>query len=275
MVRGRRGRRPDNRGMSTAVQWAKLVKVDVRYFAMIREIVGTPAQRRQLAAGATAGDLFDALVREYPRLERLRPITMLMVNQAYVEREHVLADGDEVALIPPVSGGEGRRFRIQAEPLDPRATEALVAHGGAGAIVTFIGTVRDHGRGKPVVRLDYESYAPAAERMLAQIGDEISQRWGISDVAIAHRTGSLAIGEISVVISVASAHRDAAFEASRYAIERIKEIVPIWKKEHYADGVAWLGSEHEYQVEIGRLSATDGYPAAGGTSSLDIVDRKL
>jgi molybdopterin synthase catalytic subunit len=127
--------------------------------------------------------------------------------------------------------------------------------------------VRDHGRGRPVVRLDYEAYAPAAERMLAQIGEEIRERWGIETVAIAHRVGSLAIGETSVVISVASAHRDAAFAASRYAIERIKEIVPIWKKEHYADGAAWIGSEHDYQVESGRLPAT-GNPLA-------IVDPKL
>ena len=251
------------------------MKIDVRYFAMIREIVGAPAQRRELASGATAGDLFDVLITEYPRLERLQPITMVMVNQAYVERGHVLNDGDEVALIPPVSGGE-RRYRVQADPLDPRATESLVAHGGAGAIVTFIGTVRDRGRGRPVVRLDYEAYAPAAERMLAQIGDEIGERWGISDVAIAHRTGSLAIGEISVVISVASAHRDAAFEASRYAIERIKEIVPIWKKEHYADGAAWLGSERDYQVEIGRLPCDDtALLAAAEPDAVEIVDRKL
>jgi MoaE-MoaD fusion protein len=250
-----------------------MIEIDVRYFAMIREIVGAPAQRRQLADGATAGDLFDALIRDYPRLERLRPVTMLMVNQAYVDDDHPLATGDEVALIPPVSGGHGKRFRVVEEPLDPRETEALVAHGGAGAIVTFIGTVRDHGRGKPVVRLDYEAYAPAAEKMLARIGDEIGERWGIDAVAIFHRTGSLAIGEVSVVISVASAHRDAAYDASRYAIERIKEIVPIWKRELYADGAAWLGSEHDYQVEIGRLPA-DG-AASGPQTELEIVDRKL
>ena len=162
-------------------------------------------------------------------------------------------------LIPPVSGGGQPRFRVQSEALDPRFTESLVAHPGAGAIVTFIGTVRDHGRGQAVTHLEYEAYAPAAELTMAQIGDEIRERWGIDHVAIVHRVGSLAVGEASVVISVASAHRDAAFEACRYAIERIKEIVPIWKKEHYADGAAWLGSEHDYQVEIGRIPG--GRPA--------------
>ena len=232
--------------------------VDVRYFAMIREIVGRSGERRRVPEGATAGDLFDALASEHPRLARLKPMVMPMVNQAYVPVDHPLRHGDEVAFIPPVSGGEPKRFRIQPEPLDPRETEALVANPGAGATATFIGTVRDHGRGKPVTHLEYEAYAPAAELALAQIGDEIRQRWGVEHVAIAHRVGSLPVGEASVVISVASPHREAAFEACRYAIERIKEIVPIWKKEHYADGAAWLGSEHDYQVEIGRLPREEG-----------------
>ena len=228
------------------------MNVDIRFFAIIREIVGRSAERREVPVGTTVGDLLSQLIRENPRLERMRPVTMLMVNKAYVTPDHELHNGDELALIPPVSGGESR-FRIQSEALDPRFTESLVAHPGAGAIATFIGTVRDHGRGRAVTHLEYEAYAPAAELTMAQIGDEIRERWGIDHVAIVHRVGSLAVGETSVVISVASAHRDAAFEACRYAIERIKEIVPIWKKEHYADGAAWLGSEHDYQVEIGRI----------------------
>jgi molybdopterin synthase catalytic subunit len=228
------------------------MEVDVRFFAIIREIVGRSAERRTLPMGATAGDVFDELIRDHPRLERMRPVTMLMVNKAYVTHAYELHDGDELALIPPVSGGQPR-FWIQAEALDPRIAESLVAHRGAGAIATFIGTVRDHGRGRAVTHLEYEAYGPAAELTMAQIGDEIHERWGIDHVAIVHRVGSLSVGEASVVISVATAHRDAAFEACRYAIERIKEIVPIWKKEHYADGAAWLGSEHDYQVEIGRI----------------------
>jgi MoaE-MoaD fusion protein len=229
------------------------VKVDVRYFAIIREIVGRSAEQREVPEGTLAGEVYDALAIEFPRLQRMKPVTMLMVNKLYVTQDHALQDGDELALIPPVSGGAGTRFRIQSEALDPRLTESLVAHPGAGAIATFVGTVRDHGRGRAVTHLEYEAYAPAAELSLAQIGEEIRERWGIDHVAIVHRVGSLGIGEASVVISVASAHRDAAFEACRYAIERIKEIVPIWKKEHYADGAAWLGSEHDYQVETGRI----------------------
>jgi molybdopterin converting factor subunit 1 len=233
---------------------AARVEVGIRYFAMIREIVGRSSERRRVPENATVGALFDALIAEHPRLERVRPVTMLMVNQTYVDADHALRDGDEVALIPPVSGGAGGRFRVQDEPLDPRANEALVAHPGAGAIVTFVGTVRDHGRGRGVTRLEYEAYAPAAERMLEQIGREIAERWQLEHVAIAHRVGSLPVGEASVVISVAAPHRDAAFDACRYAIERIKEIVPIWKKEFYEDGAIWIGSERDYQVETGRLS---------------------
>lgn len=228
--------------------------VDVRYFAIIREIVGLSAERREVPEGATAGGIFTQLIREHPRLERMRPVTMLMVNKEYVTHDHQLHDGDELALIPPVSGGGQARFRVQSEELDPRSTESQVVHPGAGAIATFIGTVRDHARDRAVTHLEYEAFAPAAELHMAQIGDEIRERWGIDHVAIVHRVGSLAVGEASVVISVASPHRDAAFEACRYAIERIKEIVPIWKKEHYMDGATWLGSEHDYQVEIGRLA---------------------
>ena len=231
------------------------MEVDVRYFAIIREIVGRSAERREVPAGSTAGDVLNHLTDENPRLERMRPVTMLMVNKAYVTHDHELHEGDELALIPPVSGGGQPRFSVQSQALDPRITESLVAHPGAGAIATFIGTVRDHGRGRAVTHLEYEAYAPAAELTMAQIGDEIRDRWGTDHVAITHRIGSLGVGEASVVISVASAHRDAAFEACRYAIERIKEIVPIWKKEHYADGAVWLGSERDYQMETGRIPA--------------------
>lgn len=229
------------------------MEVDIRYFAIIREIVGRPSERREVPTGGTVGSLLEALAEEYPRLARVKPVTMLMVNQSYVSADHPLQEGDEVAFIPPVSGGMGRIFRVQAEPLNPREAEEAVAHGGAGAIVTFVGTVRDHARGRAVTRLDYEAYGPAAEKMMARIGDEIGERWRLDDVAIIHRTGLLEVGEASVVISVASPHREAAFDACRYAIERIKEIVPIWKKEFYEDGETWIGSEHDYQVETGRI----------------------
>lgn len=230
------------------------MKVKTRYFAIVREALGKSEEVREVPEGATAGDLLTEITREVPRLSSLSRMAMLMVNQEYVEPTHVLRDGDEFVVIPPVSGGaHDKRFLVTGDEIDPRAVEALVAGDSTGAIVTFTGTVRDHARGLHVVALDYEAYPPAAEKMLAQIGDEIAAKFGVERVAITHRTGLLKPGEISVVIAVSSAHRDAAFDAARYAIERIKEIVPIWKKEHYEDGAVWIGSEHDYQREIGRI----------------------
>ncbi len=234
------------------------MRVRLRYFAILREALGRSEETREVADETTAGELFDLIAAEVPRLSGLKRSVMLMVNQDYVSADHPLRDGDELALIPPVSGGSdagGRRFRVTTDPLDAREVEALVSDAASGAIVTFTGTVRDNARGKGVTALDYEAYPPAAEKMLERIGEEIRERWGIERVAIVHRYGLLQVGEASVVIAVSSAHRDEAFAACRYAIERIKEIVPIWKKEHYDDGAVWVGSEAEYQRELGRLPA--------------------
>lgn len=222
--------------------------VTVRYFAMVRELMGRAAETRAVPEGTTTGALLDLLVEEQPRLAPFRQATMVMVNQAYADPARALASGDEVALIPPVSGGaEDPRFRVQAEPLDPRMVERLVDDPATGALVTFVGRVRDNARGQSVDALEYEAYPEAAARMMCQIGGEIEERWGIDKVAIVHRTGRLAVGEASVVIAVAAAHRGAAFAACAYAIDRLKEIVPVWKKEHYGDGAVWIGSEAEYQ----------------------------
>ena len=228
------------------------MRVTLRYFAIVRETLGRAEEEREVPAGTTAGGLFDLLAAEEPRLGGMKRATMVMVNQEYASADQPLAEGDEVALIPPVSGGVGPRFLVTAEPLDARAVEALVADPAAGATVTFTGTVRDHARGRGVTALDYEAYAPAAEKMLARVAAEIAARWGIERVAIHHRTGELQPGEASVVIAVAAAHRGEAFDACRHAIERLKQIVPIWKKEHYADGAVWVGSEADYQRETGR-----------------------
>lgn len=227
--------------------------VTVRYFAMVREVMGRGVEVRSVQDEATVGSLVDQLVDEQPLLAPMRGSTMIMVNESYASPDRVLAAGDEIALIPPVSGGGDfrRRFWVQEEPLDPKAVESLVDDPGTGALVTFVGRVRDNARGQGVDALVYEAYPSAAVRMMEQIGGEIGERWGIHHVAIAHRTGRLLVGEASVVIAVASAHRADAFAACHYAIDRLKEIVPVWKKEHYADGAVWIGSEAEYQ-QIGR-----------------------
>lgn len=225
--------------------------VTVRYFAIVREAVGRDREELTLPDGATAGDVLDTVLARQPSLAGGRRSLMLMVNQTYAAPATGLADGDEVALIPPVSGGSAPYLiRVTDQPLDPRETEAAVADPACGAILTFTGTVRDNARGQAVTELAYEAYAEAAERMMTGIAEEITGRWGIERVAIVHRVGVLGPGEASVVISVASPHRPEAFDACRHAIERLKEVVPIWKKEHYRDGSTWVGSEAEYRRQL-------------------------
>lgn len=235
-----------------------MITVQMRYFAFVREQLGKSKEAVELSDGSTVGQALDLVLTASPRLLNAQMAMMVMVNQTYQPRDHVLTDGDEVAIIPPVSGGSGdKTFLVTDNVIDPRKVELLVADDAAGALVTFAGTVRDNARGKSVMALEYEAYPPAAEKMLEQIGDEIFERWGIRTVAIVHRYGLLQVGETSVVIAVSSAHREAAFEACRYAIERIKILVPIWKREVYQDGAVWIGSEAAYQVETGRVAAEE------------------
>jgi molybdopterin synthase catalytic subunit len=233
------------------------MQVTLRYFAIVREALGRSEEQREVEPGTTVAQVLDAVTGEQTLLGGMRRVLMVMVNQEFVDPSHVLTDGDEVALIPPVSGGAdgGRLFRVTSDPLDAREAEAAVAAPGAGAVVTFTGVVRDNARGRMVDALEYEAYAPAAEKMMARVADEIRERWGLERVAIIHRVGTLPVGEASVVIAISSVHREAAFDACRYAIERLKEIVPIWKKEFYEGGAAWIGSEADYQRETGRLPA--------------------
>ena len=229
------------------------ITITVRYFAILRDLLGKGQESITVEPGTTVGTIYPMVTGADPRFLRLRRSMMVMVNHDYVDDDHVLADGDELAFIPPVSGGEHQKlFAMTTEPIDPRAVEALVAADDAGAIVTFTGTVRNHARGRDVIALDYEAYEPAAEKQMGVIGVEVLDRWPGMRIAIHHRHGYLEPGIASVVIACASAHRAEAFAAAEYAIDRIKQIVPIWKKEHYTDGSVWVGSEAEYQAEIGR-----------------------
>jgi len=230
-----------------------MIAISIKYFAILREQLGASDAVLDVPVGTTAGEIYAIATRDHPRLAGLERSIMLMVNEEYVRADHQLQDGDEIAFIPPVSGGHhptAKLFRVTTEALDPREVESLVAANDSGAIVTFTGTVRDNARGRDVTALDYEAYASAAEKMLARIGAEIIDQWPDVRTAIVHRTGYLTPGAASVVIACSSAHRAAAFAAAAFAIERIKEIVPVWKKEHYADGSVWIGSEAEYQQEL-------------------------
>jgi molybdopterin synthase catalytic subunit len=160
------------------------------------------------------------------------------VNHSYVDRDAPLAEGDEVALIPPVSGGA---FRLSDEPLSVERVVSEVASDDAGAIATFVGTTRARSRGRDVVRLEYEAYAGMAEDEMERIAAELKQRHDLVDIAIHHRVGAVEIGETSVVIAVSALHREAAFAACKEAIDTLKQTVPLWKKELYVGGEAWIG----------------------------------
>jgi molybdopterin converting factor subunit 1 len=219
------------------------IAVRARLFARLREQAGTEHELLELPAGSTLADVFAALRTKHPALEPDLSSVRVALNFEFQDWSATVSDGDEVAFIPPVSGGAhavGVLFEITVDPLDARRMEAAVAHKGAGAICTFTGVVRDSSRGRSVTHLDYEAYAEMAAAQMRRIGDEIAERWPEARVAMAHRTGRLEIGEASVVVSVSCPHRAEAIAACRLGIDRLKESVPIWKKEHATDGTYWI-----------------------------------
>jgi molybdopterin synthase catalytic subunit len=217
------------------------MRVRVLYFAVVRERLRRDADELELPAGASARELLSELLARHPELAALRPALKVAVNQELVADDRRLADGDEVALIPPVSGGAGGPFRVTDAPLSLDEVVQAVSVPGHGAVATFTGAVRDHSHGKRVVRLEYEAYRPMAERKLAEIGAAIAADWPGVRVAMVHRVGVLAVGEAAVMIAVSAPHRAAAFAACQAAIDRLKASVPIWKKEVAEDGETWIG----------------------------------
>jgi MoaE-MoaD fusion protein len=204
--------------------------VQVRLFAGLRERAGW--SQREIEA-ATVADVWAQLgLGDEP------PGLLYAVNRQYASADTPLADGDEVALIPPVSGGA---YLLSEEPLDPGAAIAEVTVPEAGAVATFIGTTRVHSRGRTVHYLDYEAYAGMAEDVMREIADGLKARHDLCEVAIHHRTGRVDIGGISVVIAVSAPHRAAALAACKEAIDTLKESVPLWKKEVYEGGEEWIG----------------------------------
>ena len=243
-------------------------KVHVKFFAIFREYVGLKEDWREIEPGMTVQALWDSYVAraKNPRVANIR--AAFSVNQRLAKPETVLNAGDEVGFLPPVSGGAGtkraaskktvarktkraarakktnaslaRDFVVTNKTLSLDALVARVSHPGAGGIATFIGVVRDNANNQAVKFLEYEAYPELAERMLAQIGVEVRERWGDVRLAIAHRTGHLQVGEASVIIAASAPHRPEAFAACRYAIERLKVIVPVWKKEFASDTDYWV-----------------------------------
>jgi molybdopterin synthase catalytic subunit/molybdopterin converting factor small subunit len=207
------------------------VRVTVRLFAGLRERAGW--SERELDGVSRVVDVWPAL-----GLGREPEGLLYAVNKRYAERSSELSDGDEVALIPPVSGGA---FRLSEAPLSLEAVVDEASSEEAGAVATFVGTTRLHSRGRTVTHLEYEAYEGMAEQVMAEIADELKGRYELCEVAIHHRVGRVGIGERSVVIAVSAPHRGDALAACRDAIDTLKERVPLWKKEVYAGGEEWIG----------------------------------
>ena len=204
----------------------------MKLFAGLRERAGVSERELELADGARVADVWAPL-----GLGQEPSGLVYAVNRRYVERDRVLADGDEVAVIPPVSGGD---FRLSEKPIDLAAVVAEVAGEDAGAIATFLGTTRVHSRGRTVRYLEYEAYGGMAEAEMARIAEELRERYEVTKVAITHRIGCVGIGETSVAIAVSAPHRAAALAACKDAIDELKERVPLWKKEVYEGGEEWI-----------------------------------
>jgi molybdopterin synthase catalytic subunit len=231
------------------------MQVRVLYLGMLREIAGCEREVVELGDAATAGELYAQLQQRIPKLQDFRGAIALAVNYEYSDGKTVLKDNDEVALIPPVSGGSGaeddepllpltsEHAMLVSTSIDPEPLLEQLKQPEDGAVATFDGIVRNNSRGRQTLYLDYSGYEPMALRKMEQLATDALSRFAIRDVRIVHRLGRLQIGESSVYIAVSSAHRAAAFDACRWLIDMLKTTVPIWKKEHFEDGAVWADGE--------------------------------
>jgi molybdopterin synthase catalytic subunit len=224
------------------------MRVRVLFFGQLKEIVGQAEDGAELSDGARVEDLFTRYGNRFPRLAAFRSSVVASVNQEFAEWRATLATGDEVAFLPPVSGGERGAvvqdlFQFVRDPIPVVEIVTGLKAPEDGAVVTFDGIVRNNFRGRQTLYLEYEAYEPMALAKMRQIGAEIRERFPIHRVAIVHRLGRLEIGETSVLIAISSPHRRAAFDACRYAIDTLKRTVPIWKKEYFAGGAVWAEGE--------------------------------
>jgi len=232
----------------------QFMQIRVLFFGMLKDLAGKASDSVSLPEGATVGDLLAHYEARIPRLTDLLPSIALSVNQQYVGQEVRLAANDEIALLPPVSGGGPgtAHAAIVRERIDTQGVLAKVKHPPDGAAVVFEGVVRNNTRGRQTLYLDYEAYAEMALKQMEELAAQALGQFQVRDVAIVHRLGRLEIGETSVLIAVASAHRGAAFDACRWLIDTLKRTVPIWKKEYFVDGAVWADGE-PFPEEIPRV----------------------
>ena len=232
------------------------MKAKVRLFARLADLAGTRETEVELGEGLSVAEAFRLLCQRFPEMADHAGSLMYAVNAEYVSPDHPLRAGDELALIPPVSGGARARpepveglFEVTADPLDPQRLIKHVRMDESGAVAVFLGVVRDNSMGRRVLYLEYDAYPEMATRVMRQIAAEAMARWPITDVAMQHRTGRLEIGETSLLIAVSSPHRKAAFEACHHLVDRFKKAVPVWKKEVWEGGEVWIEGEPVGEAE--------------------------
>lgn len=225
------------------------MRARVLFFGVLKELVERSSDEAELPAGATLGAVFESYAERFPRLREMAGSVAAARNRQFSDFSARVEEGDEVAFLPPVSGGsdaaaqsgeDGHYFALTHRQIDSRALAERLIAGAEGAVVTFEGTVRNNTNGRRTRFLEYEGYDPMALETMARIGREIAAAHGILRIAIVHRLGRLLVGETSVAIVVTAAHRRPAFEAALEAIDRLKKTVPIWKKEYFEDGEVWV-----------------------------------
>jgi MoaE-MoaD fusion protein len=237
-----------------------IVRVKVLFFGMLKDIVGRAEDHIEVADDSRLESVFARYARQFPRLTALESSIVLACNHEFCDRSAAIREGDEIAFLPPVSGGSGRYtheirdpetgcfYALTREPIDTPSIARQILRGEDGAVVDFEGVVRNNTKGRTTKFLDYECYEPMAVKMMAGIGREIASAHAIGRIALVHRLGRLEIGEASVAVVVTAPHRKPAFDAALEGINRLKRIVPIWKKEYFADGEVWVEGEWDESV---------------------------
>ena len=236
------------------------MRVRVLFFGGLKDLAGKSNDLLELPEGALVRDVLAHYLSEVPRMKESLPSLAVAVNQEYAGAETGLKSGDEVALLPPVSGGSGHALIVR-DPIDTSGVLQRIKRGEDGAAVVFEGVVRNQTRGRRALYLDYEAYEEMALRQMEDLAEQALKQFQVREVALVHRLGRLEIGETSVLIVVASAHRAAAFEACRWLIDTLKRTVPIWKKEYFEDGAVWADGE-PFPEEIPRAQGSPGWKDA-------------
>jgi molybdopterin converting factor subunit 1 len=242
------------------------MRVHILFFGVLKDLAGKSTDVLDLRDSALVRDVLEHYASQTPRLKELLASLAVAVNQQYAGPDTKLKSDDEVALLPPVSGGSGKAALIVRDPIDTQSVLSRIKCGEDGAAVVFEGVVRNQTRGRKTLYLDYEAYEEMALRQMESLAEQATKQFQVREVALVHRLGRLRIGETSVLIVVASAHRAAAFDACRWLIDTLKRTVPIWKKEYFEDGAVWADGE-PFPSEIPRGNTrAQGSPGTEGAS---------